>query len=164
MGAVVAAATHAPVSAIIILFELTQTIDIIPALMTACVISTLVAQLSYRDSIYTVKLRRQGIDLFEAKNPNVLKDLSVRDVMVLDPVVIPASADFKTVLDLVVSEPPQPVLRREPDPARTSARSRSQENSGDSSTSRTRSSTSSSPATSSTRAIRPSPTTSTSRS
>ena len=105
MGAVVAAATHAPVSAIIIIFELTQTIDIIPALMTACVISTLVAQLSYRDSIYTTKLRRQGIDLFEAKNPNVLKDLSVRDVIVLDPVVIPASADFKTVLDLVVTSP-----------------------------------------------------------
>ncbi len=105
MGAVVAAATHAPVSAIIILFELTQTIDIIPALMTACVISTLVAQLSYRDSIYTTKLRRQGVDIFESKNPNVLKDLSVRDVIVLDPVVIPASADFKTVLDLVVVSP-----------------------------------------------------------
>ena len=102
MGAVVAAATHAPVSAIIIIFELTQTIDIIPALMTACVISTLVSQLSYRDSIYTTKLRRQGIDIFEAKHPNVLKDLYVRDVIVDDPVVIPASADFKTVLDLVV--------------------------------------------------------------
>ena len=102
MGAVVAAATHAPVSAIIILFELTQTIDIIPALMTACVISTLVAQLSFKDSIYTTKLRRQGIDIFETKNPNVLKELSVRDVIELDPVVIPASADFKTVLDLVV--------------------------------------------------------------
>ncbi len=105
MGAVVAAATHAPVSAIIIIFELTQTIDIIPALMTACVISTLVAQISYRDSIYTTKLRRQGIDFFESKNPNVLKELSVRDVIVLDPVVIPAAADFKTVLDLVVTSP-----------------------------------------------------------
>lgn len=105
MGAVVAAATHAPVSAIIIIFELTQTIDIIPALMTACVISTLVAQISFRDSIYTTKLRRQGIDMFESRNPNVLKDLSVRDVIVLDPVVIPASADFKTILDLVVSSP-----------------------------------------------------------
>lgn len=105
MGAVVAAATHAPVSAIIIIFELTQTIDIIPALMTACVISTLVAQLSYRDSIYTTKLRRQGVDVFEKQNPNVLKDLSVRDVIVPDPVVIPASADFKTILDLVVSSP-----------------------------------------------------------
>lgn len=103
MGAVVAATTHAPVSAIIIIFELTQTIDIIPALMTACVISTLVSQVSNRDSIYTAKLRRQGFDLFETRNPNVLKELWVRDVIVHDPVVVPASADFKTVLDLVVS-------------------------------------------------------------
>jgi CIC family chloride channel protein len=102
MGAVVAAATHAPVSAIIIIFELTQEIDIIPALMTACVISTLVSQLLYRDSIYTTKLRRQGIDFFETKDPNVLKGLFVRDVIVRDPVVIPASTNFKTVLDLVV--------------------------------------------------------------
>lgn len=102
MGAVVAATTHAPVSAIIIIFELTQTIDIIPALMTACVISTLVSQLAHRGSIYTTKLRRQGIDFFETLDPNVLKGLYVRDVIVRDPDVIPASADFKTVLDLVV--------------------------------------------------------------
>ena len=81
---------HMPLTGVIIIFELTQTIDIIPALMTACVISTLVAQISYRDSIYTTKLRRQGVDLFEAQNPNVLKDLSVRDVIVQDPVVIQA--------------------------------------------------------------------------
>ncbi len=105
MGAVVAAATHAPVSAILIIFELTQTIDIIPALMTACVVSTLVSQLSLRDSIYTIKLRRQGIDIFEAKHPNVLKGLFVRDVIEPAPEVIPASADFKTVLDLVVQSP-----------------------------------------------------------
>lgn len=105
MGAVVAATTHAPVSAIIIIFELTQTIDIIPALMTACVISTLVSQLAHRDSIYTTKLRRQGIDIHEALDPNVLKGLYVRDVIVPDPEVVPASADFKTVLDLVVQSP-----------------------------------------------------------
>jgi len=105
MGAVVAATTHAPVSAIIIIFELTQTIDIIPALMTACVVSTLVSQLSNRDSIYTEKLVRQGIDIFETKDPNVLKGLFVRDVILPVPEVIPASADFKTVLDLVVQSP-----------------------------------------------------------
>jgi CIC family chloride channel protein len=105
MGAVVAATTHAPVSAIIIIFELTQTIDIVPALMTACVISTLVSQLLNRDSIYTTKLRRQGIDIFETKDPNVLKGLFVRDVMVPNPEIIQASADFKTVLDLVVQSP-----------------------------------------------------------
>lgn len=102
MGAVLAATTHAPISAIIIIFELTQTIDIIPALMVACVVSTLVCQLLSKDSIYTSKLRRQGIDLFAEEDPNVLKGLYVRDVIDPDPEVIPASADFQTILDLVV--------------------------------------------------------------
>ncbi|MBW2295133.1 MAG: chloride channel protein [Deltaproteobacteria bacterium] len=102
MGAVVAATTHAPISAIIIIFELTQTIDIIPALMVACVVSTVVCQLLSRDSIYTSKLRRQGIDLFAVEDPNVLKGLYVRDVIDPNPEVIPASANFQTILDLVV--------------------------------------------------------------
>ncbi len=102
MGAVVAATTHAPISAIIIIFELTQTIDIIPALMSACVVSTLVSQLLNRDSIYTAKLVRQGIDLYKREDPNLLKTLYVRDIVDPDPEVIPASASFKTILDLVV--------------------------------------------------------------
>jgi CIC family chloride channel protein len=102
MGAVVAATTHAPISAILIIFELTQTIDIIPALMSACVVSTLVSQLLNRDSIYTAKLTRQGIDLYKQADPNVLKSLFVRDVLDPEPEVVPASASFKTVLDLVV--------------------------------------------------------------
>jgi CIC family chloride channel protein len=102
MGAVVAATTHAPISAIIIIFELTQTIDIIPALMAACVLSTLVSQLLSRDSIYTMKLVRQGIDIFRRDDPNPLKNLFVRDVIDRSPEVIPESASFERVLDLVV--------------------------------------------------------------
>jgi CIC family chloride channel protein len=102
MGAVVAAATHAPLSAIIVIFELTQTIDIIPALMASCVVSTLVSQLLNRDSIYTTKLRRQGIDLLAKEDPNVLKGLYVREVLDTEPEVVPASANFQTLLDLVV--------------------------------------------------------------
>jgi CIC family chloride channel protein len=102
MGAVVAATTHAPISAIIIIFELTQTIDIIPALMSACVVSSLVSQLLNTESIYTAKLKRQGIDLNETEDPNVLRGLYVRDVVDLTPEVIPESANFQTILDLVV--------------------------------------------------------------
>lgn len=102
MGAVVAATTHAPISAIIIIFELTQTIAIIPALMAACVLSTLVSQLLHRDSIYTAKLRRQGIDIFKREDPNALKGIFVHDVIDREPEVIPASANFQRLLDLVV--------------------------------------------------------------
>ena len=56
MGADVAAATHAPITAIITIFELTETSNIIPPLMGACVLSTLVTTFMERESIYTMKL------------------------------------------------------------------------------------------------------------
>ena len=102
MGAVVGAATHAPITAIIMIFELTGDYRIIAPLMAACVISTLVATLLQRDSIYTLKLHLRGIDPFKEEDPNVLKHLYVRDIIDREPEVIPASAKFVKVLDLVV--------------------------------------------------------------
>ena len=102
MGAVVGAATHAPITAIIIIFELTGDYRIIAPLMAACVISTLVATFLRRDSIYTLKLRERGIDPFKEEDPNVLKRLYVRDIIDREPEVLAASAPFLTVLDLVV--------------------------------------------------------------
>ncbi len=102
MGAVVGAATHAPITAIIMIFELTGDYRIIPPLMAACVISTLVATLIRRDSIYTLKLHLRGIDPFQEEDPNVLKHLYVRDIIDREPEAVPASANFVKVLDLVV--------------------------------------------------------------
>ncbi|NNL65209.1 MAG: chloride channel protein, partial [Myxococcales bacterium] len=102
MGAVVSATTHAPITAILILFELTQSITIIPPLMAACVVATGVATFLRKDSIYTSKLSRRGIDLKQERDTNVLRTLHVRDVMDRDPDVVPASASFPEVLDLVV--------------------------------------------------------------
>ncbi|MFQ5666351.1 MAG: chloride channel protein [Candidatus Binatia bacterium] len=102
MGAVVGAATHAPITAIIIIFELTGDYRIIPPLMAACVVSTLVATWLQRDSIYTLKLRLRGLDPFKEEDPIVLKNLYVRDIIDREPEVIPASATFVKMLDLVV--------------------------------------------------------------
>ncbi len=102
MGAVVAATTHAPITAIVMIFELTKSIAIIPPLMAACVISTLVAAWLKRDSIYTLKLRRHGIDLFAEPEPNLLKTLFVRDLVDPAPELVQAGATFPEVLDLVV--------------------------------------------------------------
>lgn len=103
MGAVVAAATHAPITAIIMIFELTQNITIIPPLMAACVVSTLVSTYVQRDSIYTMKLRRRGIDLFEQEDQNVLKSLHVHDIVDRDPEVLPESANFQEVVERMLA-------------------------------------------------------------
>ncbi len=85
MGAVVAGATHAPIQAFLIIFELTQDYRIIPPLMICCVIATFVARGITRESIYTLKLLRRGIDIEAGKDVNVLKSLRVEDFMTWRP-------------------------------------------------------------------------------
>jgi CIC family chloride channel protein len=103
MGAVVAAATHAPITAIIMIFELTQTINIIPPLMAACVVSTVVTTFLQRDSIYTMKLRRRGIDLYQEQTHNVLKSLYVHDIIDREPETLMENADFQAVLERILA-------------------------------------------------------------
>jgi len=105
MGAVVSATTHAPIMSIVMIFEMTQTITIIPPLMISCVISTLLSTYLSRESIYTMKLARRGVDLRAQQDANVLRRLRVRDVMSRDVAQVPASARFDELLALVVQSP-----------------------------------------------------------
>lgn len=81
MAAVVSGTTHGPLSAMLILFEMTGVYLIILPLMIACIISNLVARNIKTDSIYTLKLARRGVNIRSGKEINVLKSISVRDVM-----------------------------------------------------------------------------------
>jgi CIC family chloride channel protein len=81
MGAVVAGATHAPLTAILIIFELTYDYALIVPLMAACILSTLVTTRLDKANIYTHKLLRRGIDLSAGREVNVLRSLRVHEVM-----------------------------------------------------------------------------------
>ncbi|MES9538598.1 chloride channel protein [Actinomadura sp. NPDC000600] len=63
MGAVFAGAARAPITAVVILFELTGEYSIILPMMTAIVVAALVGRHLSDDTIYSLKLRRRGIDL-----------------------------------------------------------------------------------------------------
>ncbi len=81
MGAVFAGAARAPITAVIIMFELTNEYSIILPLMTAIVIATLVSHWLSHDSIYTLKLRRRGIDLDKPPPTSSASRTPVREVM-----------------------------------------------------------------------------------
>ncbi|MCG6950680.1 MAG: chloride channel protein [Acidobacteria bacterium] len=81
MGAVVAAGTHAPITAIVMIFELTSDYKIILPLMISCIIATLFATRVQKASIYTLKLLRRGVDIRGGYSANVLAHLSVGDAM-----------------------------------------------------------------------------------
>ena len=81
MGAVVAAGTHAPITAIVMIFELTGDYKIILPLMISCIIATLLATRVQKASIYTLKLLRRGVDIRGGYSANVLGQLKTRDAM-----------------------------------------------------------------------------------
>jgi CIC family chloride channel protein len=81
MGAVVAAVIHAPITAIIMIFEMTRDYGIVLPLMISVVLATITSQKLEQHSIYTFKLARQGIDLLKGKDHNVLRKMRVDEVM-----------------------------------------------------------------------------------
>ncbi|MBD3235445.1 MAG: CBS domain-containing protein [Candidatus Eisenbacteria bacterium] len=92
MGAMVAAATHAPITAILIIFEMTGDYRVILGLMVSCILGTFIAQRLRRESIYTIKLIRRGIDLQAGQEINVLRKLHVRDVLRREIELVPRTA------------------------------------------------------------------------
>jgi len=101
MGAIVAGATHAPITAILILFELTDDYRIILPLMLTCIISTVTTSQLKRESIYTMKLIRRGIDVRAGKEISILKSMLVKDFMIRNVVPISENLDLNTLLHLI---------------------------------------------------------------
>jgi CIC family chloride channel protein len=82
MAAVFAAAARAPITAVLIIFELTGDYSIILPLMLATALATGVAhRLAGADTIYTLKLRRRGIDISREVRDDAMQKATVGEAM-----------------------------------------------------------------------------------
>lgn len=84
MAAFFSGAAFAPVTAILIIFEMTGDYQIILPLMLATVLSTLVARVINRESIYTLKLSRRGVHLEQGQDIDILQGVTVGEIMTTD--------------------------------------------------------------------------------
>lgn len=100
MGAVAAGTTHAPLTGILILFEITGDYKVILPVMLAAVLSTIVAQLILSDSIYTIKVRRAGIRVGRLSDLTVLRRIFVSDVPLMKPVLVHPEESARRLVDL----------------------------------------------------------------
>ena len=101
MGAVFAGAARAPITAIIMLFEMTRDYALILPLMTAVIISALVARGLSRESIYTLKLVRRGVDIHRRGEADVLRAVTIDKVMTRDfPTILPTMPLSKLIEEL----------------------------------------------------------------
>ncbi len=105
MGAVVAGATHAPITSILILFEMTNDYKIILPLMIACTIATILARKLNEDSIYTLKLTLRGITLDQGREEIIMKSFSVGDLMKPEAPRIEECTRLRKIIKVFMSTP-----------------------------------------------------------
>jgi chloride channel protein, CIC family len=115
MGAVFAAAARAPMTAILIIFELTGDYRIMLPLMLAVVIATALAGRLSPDSIYTLKLARRGIDLLRRRPASPMEAITVGEAMRPTPEPLRADATLSEVVERFGAggEPALPVVDAE---------------------------------------------------
>ena len=100
MAAVVAGTTHAPLTAILIVFEITRDVYVLLPIMLAAVVATLTAQLFLRDSIYTLKLRRRGLLIGTAADMTLLRRITADQVPIVPHVAVHPEDPIAKVMEL----------------------------------------------------------------
>jgi len=103
MAAVNGACTLAPLSAIIILVELTDNYSMILPLMLTVVMATFASRKLNPDSIYTEKLARRGINAHGGEDLNILRSIGVKEVLRHDEAAIEEAAPFESLVELALN-------------------------------------------------------------
>ena len=88
MAAVFAATARAPLTAILIVFEMSNDYSMILPLMVATITAGYLAHALYPESIYTIKLTRRGIRFSQGRDLDIMQSVLVGEVMNTRPVTI----------------------------------------------------------------------------
>ena len=81
MGALVSGTTLGPITATLIIFELSNSHGVIVPAMVGCIASFIVVKSLYGYSTYEVKLLRRGIKIFQGRAVHLLESMQVKDYM-----------------------------------------------------------------------------------
>ena len=99
MAAVFAGAARAPMTAVLIVFEMSNDYKLILPLMLATVLSTQLAEYLFSESIYTFKLKLKGISLQRGRDLDLLQSMPVREAMTPNPFVVQANTPLSQLGD-----------------------------------------------------------------
>jgi CIC family chloride channel protein len=98
MAGLLAGSTAAPLTAILIVFEMTGDYGLILPLMLVCVLSYLTADRLSGESLYSVALDRQGEKIRHGVDLSVLQSVRVAECYDRDPVTLRRESPFRDIL------------------------------------------------------------------
>jgi CIC family chloride channel protein len=101
MAAMIAATTHAPLTGVLLVYELTSSYSVILPLMLTAVIATMVTRVLHRDSIYTAELSSLGIRLGSMSDLTVLRRIRVSDLTLDEPRMVRPDEPASRLVDLM---------------------------------------------------------------
>jgi len=101
MAAFVASTTRATLTAIVLLFEMTATYEIILPLMLSCVVADAVCYVVSKHSCYTAKLARRGINIDLGAEQDLMRMIKVEDVMTEDVMTITPERPLELALQII---------------------------------------------------------------
>ncbi|MED6306250.1 MAG: chloride channel protein [Candidatus Thermoplasmatota archaeon] len=101
MAAFVASTTRATLTAIVLLFEMTATYEIILPLMLSCVVADAVCYVLSEHSCYTSKLARRGINIDLGAEQDLMRMIKVKDAMTEDVMTIEPERPLEVALQMI---------------------------------------------------------------
>ncbi|HEX9251129.1 MAG TPA: chloride channel protein, partial [Ignavibacteriaceae bacterium] len=102
MGAMLGGINSIPLTAILMIFEMTREYSFILPLMLSVIISSTIVQIVNKGAYHVKKLEKQGFRLTGGKETSVLKSISVESVMQSDPITINENASLEFVVSKLV--------------------------------------------------------------
>lgn len=100
MAGFLAATVHCPLTAFLLIFELTRDYQSILPVMLVAILATFVAQLLLRDSIYTLSLRERGLRLGTTSDLTLLPRLEVANLDILAAAMIQRHEPVQRLIEL----------------------------------------------------------------
>jgi CIC family chloride channel protein len=102
MACLLAGTTHAPLTSVLMVFEMTLDYEVVVPLLLGAAVASLVATALNRDSVYTEALRRKAESPF-GRDPAAVDSMHVADLMRQEQVTVPADLALPGVLDAFVA-------------------------------------------------------------
>lgn len=106
MGALLAATTHAPMTAIFLLIEITASYDVILPILLTSIIGTIISQKLSQESIDTRYFTENNIMIEGAKEAALLKFHKVEKIMKTGELTAPENLDLKSFIDVIENDSP----------------------------------------------------------
>ena len=101
MGAVAGAVMQAPLTNILMLFELTNDYTLILPIMATCIAASYTYQRFTKHSIYMQNLLNKGINIRHGRETSIMNSIKVQDVMSTDITTIAQEMPFRKILETI---------------------------------------------------------------